>query len=802
MKDTKPTGFSLSALAIRRHIGTLMLTLAVIVIGVFLISTLQVDLLPSITYPRIGVRVDAPGISPDVAVDEVTKPLEEALSATEGVVQVYSQTREGQVSLDLFFEPGGNIDQALNDATATFNRARGQLPETIEEPRLFKVDPSQQPVYEFALTSPALKIAELRIFAEEELAREVGVVSGVAAVDVSGGVEEEVRVLVDLDRLQAQGVGLNAVVEELSETNQDVSGGRILGQNSEPLTRAIGRLQTAAEINNLSFQVGGSPPTTGTTTGTTNTSTTNTTTPATPQRRVYLRDFARVIDGNQQQRVFVNLNGQPAVKVSIQKQPDANTIAVVTAVKQRVEQLRQAQTIPESMKLLPTLDESIFIQNAISNVTTSGLVGTALAAIAVLLFLGSLRQTLIIVLSIPLATLVAIILMGAFGLSLNVFSLGGLALGVGIVVDNSIVMLEAIAEGANMTPGKDTRSRLGLNQLIQRSIQSSQEVESALLASTSTNLVAVLPFLLIGGFIALLFNELILTISFAVTASILIAVTVVPMLASRLLAIHWSSNVGQFWLLRQFNRRFEDATYSYAGFLEWVLGKRWLVIGLIILVFSSSSLWMVGQIPQEILPRINTGQANLNAQFPPGTPLATSRKVMAETDKLLREQPETEYVFTTVGGSLFGNTTTENALRSSTTITLKPGTDVEAFTEKMKKAFLKLNLVDIRLRISPGQVRGLILNNSPVRGAEVDVILQGAENQILEEAGQQVLQALEERATLTSFRPDADARQPEIQIRPDRERLAALNLNTQSIGETLETAIQGQIDQEMVPATS
>lgn len=767
-----------------------MLTLAVIVIGVFFISTLQVDLLPSITYPRIGVRVDAPGISPDVAVDEVTKPLEEALSATEGVVQVYSQTREGQVSLDLFFEPGGNIDQALNDATATFNRARGQLPETIEEPRLFKVDPSQQPVYEFALTSPALKIAELRIFAEEELARELGVVSGVAAVDVSGGVDEEVRVLVDLDRLQAQGVGLNAVLDELTATNQDVSGGRILGQNSEPLTRAIGRFQTAAEINNLSFQVGGSPPTTGTT----NTSTIGTTTPlATPQRRVYLRDFARVIDGNQQQRVFVNLNGQPAVKVSIQKQPDANTIAVVTAVKQRVEQLRQAKTIPESMKLLPTLDESIFIQNAIFNVTTSGLVGTALAAIAVLLFLGSLRQTLIIVLSIPLATLVAIILMGAFGLSLNVFSLGGLALGVGIVVDNSIVMLEAIAEGADMTPGKDTRSRLGLNQLIQRSIQSSQEVESALLASTSTNLVAVLPFLLIGGFIALLFNELILTISFAVAASILIAVTVVPMLTSRLLAIPWSSKVGQFWILRQFNRRFEDATYGYAGFLEWVLGKRWLVIGLIILVFSSSSLWMVGQIPQEILPRINTGQANLNAQFPPGTPLATSRKVMAETDKRLREQPETEYVFTTVGGSLFGNTTTENALRSSTTITLKPGTDVEAFTEKMKKAFLNLNLVDIRLRISPGQVRGLILNNSPVRGAEVDVILQGAESQILEEAGQQVLQALEERATLTSFRPDADARQPEIQIRPDRERIAALNLNTRSIGETLETAIQGTV---------
>ncbi|HTL90307.1 MAG TPA: efflux RND transporter permease subunit, partial [Leptolyngbya sp.] len=247
-------GLSISSIAIRRHIGTLMLTLTAIVIGIYFLLSLQVDLLPSITYPRIGVRVQAPGISPEVAVDEVTRPLEEALSATEGVVQVYSQTREGQVSLDLYFQPGGNIDQALNDATAAFNRARGRLPDTIEEPRLFKVDPSQLPVYEFAVTSPTSKLVDLRVFADEELSRELNVVQGVAAVDVSGGVEEEVRVVVDLDRLQALGVGLNSVLRELDETNQDISGGRILGRTSEPLTRTIGRFKNAAEIQNLSFQ--------------------------------------------------------------------------------------------------------------------------------------------------------------------------------------------------------------------------------------------------------------------------------------------------------------------------------------------------------------------------------------------------------------------------------------------------------------------------------------------------------------------------------------------------------------------
>jgi multidrug efflux pump subunit AcrB len=791
MHAPQSKGFSVSAIAIRQHIGTLMLTLAVIVVGIFFLTTLQVDLLPSITYPRIGVRVDAPGVSPEVAVDEVTKPLEEALSATEGVVQVYSQTREGQVSLDLFFQPGGNIDQALNDATAAFNRARGRLPETIEEPRLFKADPSQLPVYEFAVTSPSRDSVDLRVFADEELSRELGVVPGVAAVDVSGGVTEEVRVNIDLNRLQASGVGLTDVLNTLRDRNVDVAGGRILGSSVEPLTRTVGRFRDANEIANLSFEVGGTGQA-----ATTDSSSTPRSSSLAPQR-VYLRDFAEVIDGNEEQRVFVALNGQPAVKVSVQKQPDANSITVVDGIKKRLDELKQSGLIPEDLEIRPTLDESRFIRNSISNVTSSGLIGAGLAAIAVLLFLGSLRQTLIIVLSIPLATLAAIILMRLFGLSLNVFSLGGLALGVGIVVDNSIVMLETIAEGAGMTPGKSASAPMSTEQLLDQSEQSSREVESALIASTSTNLVAVLPFLLIGGFVSLLFNELILTISFAVAASILVAVTVVPALTSRLLAIRWSSGVNRFWLLRKFNQRFEAATYGYGQFLTHVLRHRFWVVAATVVILGGSSWLMAGQIPQEILPRINTGQANLFAQFPPGTPLETSQKVMERVDQILAQQPETDYAFTTVGGSLFGNSTNANPLRASSTVTLKPGTDVEAYVERVTKEFDKLNLAGIRLRLNPGQVRGIVLTNSPVRGAEIDVMLQGTNTQQLSQAGRQVLQTLDDRVTLASFRPDADERQPEVQIRPDWERLATVGLTTQDIGDTIQTAIQGSVPTQL-----
>jgi multidrug efflux pump subunit AcrB len=802
MPDSQPSGFSISTIAIRQHIGTLMLTLTVIVLGVFFVNQLQVDLLPSITYPRVGVEITAPGVSPDVAINEITRPLEQGLAVTEGVEQIFSRTQEGRVRVDMFFQPGGNIDRALNDATAAYNRVRSRLPDNVEEPRIFKFDPSQLPLYELALSSPTLSPMELRVFADEELGRELSIIPGVAAVDVAGGLREEVRVMVDLDRLQAVGVGLTDVLNTLGDRNQDVSGGRLQGGRAEALTRTIGRFQTVDEIRDLSFESGGNGSTESSSSGSSTASAESGGTPSTMAasdgtQRVYLRDFAQVLDGAEQQRIYVTLNGKPAVRVSIQKQADANTIEVVEGVKRKLAELRQTGLIPADMELTPTLDESVFIRNSLSNVTSSGLMGTLLAAIAVLLFLGSVRQTLIIVLSIPLATLAAMILMGLFGLSLNVFSLGGLALGVGIVVDNSIVMLENIAEGVGITPGKNTRTPLSRQDVINQSATSSREVESALVASTSTNLVAVLPFLLIGGFFSLLFSELILTISFAVAASILVAITLVPMLASRLLAVRWSSRIGEFWLLKQFNNRFEASVRSYSGSLSRLLGYRLLTALLAFVIFGGSGWWMAGQLSQEIIPRINTGQANLSAQFPPGTPLEDSRLVMQKVDEILLAQPETDSVFTTVGGRLFGRSTTANPVQSSGTVVLKPGASVTPFITKVTQEFDRLNLAGIRLRLSPGQVRGLIVNNSPVVRAELDTILQGDDAESLAQATRQVLAELDEKATLSSFRPDSDPRQPEVQIRPDWERADRLGLTARDIGETIQTAIEGSIPTQL-----
>ncbi|WP_338038167.1 efflux RND transporter permease subunit [Neosynechococcus sphagnicola] len=326
---------------------------------------------------------------------------------------------------------------------------------------------------------------------------------------------------------------------------------------------------------------------------------------------------------------------------------------------------------------------------------------------------------------------------------------------------------------------------------------SSQEVESSLVAATGANLVSVLPFVLIGGFVSLLFNELILTICFAVVASLLVAITVVPMLSARLLAIRWSSGMHRFWLLRAFNRRFEWATWAYGRTLAKVVRRRRLVILVAFVVLGGSSLLMAGQIPQEILPRINTGQANVNVIFPPGTSLETNRKVMAAVDQVLLQQPETEYVFTTAGGSLFANFISSNPARSSSTVTLKPGSNITEFSDRASREVNKLNLAGIRVRVSPGSVRGLNLNNSPLRGADVDVVLQGQDPETLRQAGRQVLAALDEQVTLASFRPDADDRQPEVQILPDWERAKAFGLTIQDIGNTIQTAISGSVPTQL-----
>lgn len=269
------------------------------------------------------------------------------------------------------------------------------------------------------------------------------------------------------------------------------------------------------------------------------------------------------------------------------------------------------------------------------------------------------------------------------------------------------------------------------------------------------------------------------------------------MIASRLLGIPWSSRLGETWFMRGFQQRFAAATLGYAGFLSRVVHYRLWVVIAVFAILGGGGFLMGRQLPQEIIPQVKTGDVSLNAQFPAGTTLATNRKVMEIVDNILVNQPETAYAFTTIGGNFFGNNVNANPLRSGSTITLKANADLAGFISRVNREISKLNLAGVRIRVNPGQVRGIIVNNSPIPRTDIDVILQGSNPETLAQAGAEILSALEKNVKGANFRPDTDARQPEVQIFPDWERLQALRLTTQSVGSTLQTAITGSVPTQL-----
>ncbi|MEN9212598.1 MAG: efflux RND transporter permease subunit, partial [Thermostichus sp. DG02_4_bins_136] len=296
--------------------------------------------------------------------------------------------------------------------------------------------------------------------------------------------------------------------------------------------------------------------------------------------------------------------------------------------------------------------------------------------------------------------------------------------------------------------------------------------------------------------VSLIFNELILTISFAVAGSLVVGLTVVPMLTSRLLTVRRRSGFKQWPLIRRFQQGVIHGTYAYQRLLGRLLLRPGLLILVAFLFLGGGSYWMAGQLNQELLPRISTGQVNLSANFARDTTLATNYRIMEEVDRILLQQPEVEYVFTTAGGSAFGGSTFANPLRGTSTITLKPGTAVGPFVDRVNGLMNQLNLVGSRIRVSPGGLRGLSTRNSAVN-AEVDVVLQGEDGQALQAASRLVLQALDEQASLSTFRPEADDNQPEVQIWPDWERATPLRLSTQDMGRVVQTAVQGSVPTQL-----
>ncbi|MFU8813618.1 MAG: efflux RND transporter permease subunit [Balneolaceae bacterium] len=750
----------LASHAIRRPIGTMAISTVVIVLGFFFLDRLPVDLLPEITYPQIRVTVNYPGTAPEVMEQQVTRVLERNLAATENLIRITGRASEGRTNIELFFDYGTDIDVALQDASRNLEFARTQMPQDIDPPRIFKYDPSQDPVYVAGFSSTARSPIEVRDWMENDLSPQLQAIQGVGGVLVAGGLLRELQVVVDVDRLHSYKLSMNDVTTALEEENRDVAAGQVTSDRFDVMAKTDGRFLSVDDIANVRLLIPNSTQT------------------------IRLAEVADVRDSHREERLFVRLNGEPSMQLSITKLPDANTLEVINRVKAEMTRLEGSGFIPADIQYQATQDQSFFITSSIGAVSTAAILGGVLAMLVVLLFLGSLRKSFVIGLSIPIAIMATFALMGLGNLTLNIMSLGGLALGVGLLLDNAIVMLENIFRH---------------NEELEKSAEDSAhegaaEVSSAVVASTMTNLAAVLPFLLITGLASLLFSELILTIAFAILASLAAALTLVPMLAALLSKINYRSGLEGSRFNRAFNNVLKKLTGIYTSSLRGVLRFRWgVVAGAFVLL--GGTLYLMDDLGNEFLPQVDDGNFGVNFNMPSGaTPQETNRYAL-EVEEAIHSMPFVESVFSLVGGHLSEGVINERPGTARFSVNLVPASErremsPNEWVQRMQAKMDSLAIPGAQTSVSLPSISGIRTNPA---GSEISIGIVGDNIDRLDRIGRDLLFELEDIPGLINFDISRDDRSPMLEVDVDRERATALGLKIGDIGDAVRTAVLGDV---------
>lgn len=753
MLKPQATNTNLAVWSIYHPIGVIVIAIAIIVVSLFALKALRIDLLPNIIYPEIRVRVLDSGVPATIMEDQITRQLEEQLAITEDAIGIQSVSSEGRSSVDLFFPYGKDMDVALRDASTRLDRAKRYLPDTIQPPTIYKRDPSQIPILEFSVSSPLTNPIDLRTWVDYQLSKWFINLPGVASAEVGGGLIREIQVLPDPQRLAAFGLTIDDISQTLQQNNVEISSGRLYMPNQEISTRLLGRWRSVEELAQAPLST---PP-------------------------IFLNEVAQILDTHADERLKIRFNNVPGIKLSIQKQPQANTVSVADTVTQRVNWLEQQQLLPEDTQIDVVSDQSTYIRYALNNAALSGLSGALLAMIVVYLFLGNLRQTLIIGTAIPLATLVTLTLMSLNDLTLNIMSLGGLALGVGMVVDNTIVMLENI-----------TRHQVQSHSRVIGAVAAVNEMVSAIIAATTTNLAAIIPFLFIIGLIGLLFRELIFTISSAMVASLIVALTIVPALSALGSDTQTKKNVALF-------HYFETTLKQiYRWFISYILRVPWLIIA--IFCFSLwFSLPIFLQSKQIFLPDLDNGQVRVDITAETGIALDKMDEITQQIEQILQKQPEVINVFTQMGGTVFGRSEYESSNRSNLTVQLVPLTQRELsatdWIKKMEGMMTDLQLVGVKIRLSSVGIRGIRLG----KGDEAfSLRIQGDNLQQLASLADEVVKKLSDIKGLKNLKHTAEEVSQEFAIVVDRQRAHDFGFNLEHIGNTLNTLLNGKIVTDFV----
>jgi HAE1 family hydrophobic/amphiphilic exporter-1 len=772
--------------AVNRRTTILMMVLAVVLIGGVSFSRLPVDLLPNMNFPMAAVMADYSGAAPEEVETMVTKPLEAVLGTLTNVEQVQSMSNSGSALVLISFNWGTNMDMMSLDIREKVDLAKRYLPSGVNI-NVIKFDPSMLPVMEIGMSSNTLDLLALRNLAEDGVSQRLERIPGVASVTVNGGVQQEYHVDLNQAKLEEYGISLSQVTNVLRAASVNLPGGAVTSQGNQYLIRTIGRVQTIADMEGLivgakttvTMPTTPSPPAGATgsmPTGQTGSLPSGASgLPAgavTPQPQVkvtpiQLKDVAAVSLVNQQAGGLSRLNGEPNVTLSLQKQSDANTVSVASAVRA---ELSKIQTDYPDLTLIPTIDQSEFINAAIGTVAQSALLGGILAIIILLIFLRSLRSTLIIAVAAPVSIISTFILMYFSHLTMNLMTLSGLALGVGMLVDNAIVVLENTFRHLELGESRKVAAERG-----------AREVAMAITTSTLTTVAVFLPVVFVGGITGTLFKELALTVSFSLAASLVVALTVVPMLGASLLKTNRSeTSIGRL-----------ATTYGRA--LRWTMAHKLPVIALVLALFAGS-MFTIPKLGGEFLPSMDMGELQVSIALDGGSADELDQ-IVTDVEQALLATPDVKQVDSNINGSSLvqrnssGNQATVHAL-------LQAGhaLSTDQVIQDLRQQFPK-DYRGATVSIDSGGLMGmgggaasLMLGGN---GVTVDIL--GPDLDQLAQYANALGEKMAQLGYFQEIKNSLAESQSELQVQVDFEKAGQFGLAPALVGSAVRSAFQGDI---------
>ena len=745
----------LSQSAVHRPIFTIMVALIVLILGAVSLIRLPIDLMPDITYPTLSISTEYENTSPEEIEEILTRPIEEAVSAVPGVEEVSSNSEEGRSRVSVTFTWGTDLDAAANDIRDRLDRVIRYFPDAVERPRLFKFDLASFPILIVGAASK-LDPVQMRRIVDDQIKYRIERVPGVATVDIFGGLDREIHVNLHADKVKALELPLEQILSRIQAGNVNIPAGTLERGHLQVMVRTPGEYTSLDELRNTVIAIREGVP-------------------------IQLKEIASVEDSWQKISRIVRVNGLPGIRLAVRKQSGKNTVDVAKKVLREIERIQR--DIPQ-IRLTPIIDTSDYIKRSITNVGSMALYGGMLALLVLLFFLRSIRSTAIIATAIPISVIATFALMYFGGFTLNIMTLGGLALGVGMFLDNAIVVLENIY-----------RMRESGQNPNQAAINGSGEVTSAIVASTLTTLVVFLPLVFVRGMTGVMFKQLCLVVSFALLCSLAVAISLVPMLASKILLPEMRNpgvaGVGETrsrGLLLAIGRLFTRMEIGYKGLLHYSLNHRKLVVGgaALLLVGCLSLIPLIGV---EFMPSTDEGEVRVNAEMEVGTRVEVVDEKFTTIEAIVKDAvPEIKNVVTYSGPSW----RRPGAHTGEMQIALKPLAERKRSSEEIAADLRRklTNIPGVTIRTRAGQ--GLFILRMGMGGEEkIQVEIRGYNLETANALAERVKKMVEEVDGVTDAQVSRELGSPEELVIVDRQKAADMKLTVSQIANALQTVLSG-----------